>query len=415
MATIKDIADLAGVSRGTVDRVLNNRGAVNSQTAEKIMEIVRALDYRPNKAGTALAAQKKKYRIGVILFSEHNPFFDEVMEGVRRKAAELQDYGITTITRRVEFDAKAQLLAIDELTEAGIHGLMLAPYNHMCIQRKIDELVTAQIPVVTVNTDIDGSRRMAYVGSDYFRGGCTAAGLFSLMTAGEVRLGIITGSSNILCHTERIAGLKNTLEASYPRIRIAEILENHDDEFESYTLTGQLLRRRPDIGALFFAAAGVHGGCRAVEESGLRPSNILCHTERIAGLKNTLEASYPRIRIAEILENHDDEFESYTLTGQLLRRRPDIGALFFAAAGVHGGCRAVEESGLRPKIITFDEVPTTLEMLRKGVISATISQQPHRQGARSLDLLFEYLTSGTVPAQERYFVEHSIRIRENYD
>ncbi len=80
MATIKDIADLAGVSRGTVDRVLNNRGAVNSQTAEKIMEIVRALDYRPNKAGTALAAQKKKYRIGVILFSEHNPFFDEVME-----------------------------------------------------------------------------------------------------------------------------------------------------------------------------------------------------------------------------------------------------------------------------------------------------------------------------------------------
>ena len=69
MATIKDIADLAGVSRGTVDRVLNNRGAVNSQTAEKIMEIVRALDYRPNKAGTDLAAQKKTYRIGVILFS----------------------------------------------------------------------------------------------------------------------------------------------------------------------------------------------------------------------------------------------------------------------------------------------------------------------------------------------------------
>ena len=50
MATIKDIADLAGVSRGTVDRVLNNRGAVNSQTAEKIMEIVRALDYRPKQS-----------------------------------------------------------------------------------------------------------------------------------------------------------------------------------------------------------------------------------------------------------------------------------------------------------------------------------------------------------------------------
>lgn len=336
MTTIKDIADLAGVSRGTVDRVLNNRGAVNPQTAEKIMDIVRALGYRPNKAGLALAAQKKKYKIGVILFSENNPFFDEVMTGVQAKSEELQSYGITTITKRVEFDMEAQLSAIHELLEAGIHGLMLAPYNHMRIQEKIDELVEMQIPVVTVNTDIDGSRRMAYVGSDYFRGGCTAAGLLALMTEGEVNLGIITGSSNVLCHTERIKGLRHTLESSYPRIHVVQILENHDDEFESYALTRQLLKEQPKLDALFFAAAGVYGGCRAVMESG-------CH----------------------------------------------------------------------PKVVTFDEVPTTLEMLKKGVISATISQQPFQQGFRSLDILFEYLTSGVLPERELDFVEHSIKIREN--
>lgn len=336
MTTIKDIADLAGVSRGTVDRVLNNRGAVNPKTAEKIMDIVRALDYRPNKAGLALAAQKKKYKIGVILFSENNPFFDEVMTGVRAKAAELQDYGFTTITKRVEFDMDAQLRAINELLSEGIHGLMLAPYNHMKIQEKIDELVEMQIPVVTVNTDIDGSRRIAYVGSDYFRGGCTAAGLLALMTSGDVKLGVITGSFNVLCHSERVEGLRHTLETSYPRIHITEILENHDDEFESYALTRQLLKDQPDLGALFFSAAGVHGGCKAVLESG-------CH----------------------------------------------------------------------PKIITFDEVPTTLEMLKKGVISATISQQPYRQGSKSLDILFEYLTSGVLPEEELNFVELSIKIREN--
>ena len=336
MTTIKEIADLAGVSRGTVDRVLNNRGAVNPKTAEKIMEIVQALNYRPNRAGLALAAQKKKYKIGVILFSEHNPFFDEVMTGVQNKSEELQDYGFTTITKRVEFDLQAQLTAIDSLMEEGIHGLMLAPYNHPAIQRKIDELVERQIPVVTVNTDIDGSRRMAYVGSDYFRGGCTAAGLFHLMTSGNMELGIITGSSNVLCHSERIRGL--------------------------------------------------------------------CHT---------LETSYPRIQVAEILENHDDEFESYALTRELLDKNPRIDALFFAAAGVHGGCKAVLESGRHPKIITFDEVPTTVEMLKQGVISATISQQPYRQGSKSLDLLFEYLTSGKMPERELNYVEHSIKIREN--
>ena len=76
------------------------------------------------------------------------------------------------------------------------------------------------------------------------------------MTSGTVDLGIITGSSNVLCHTERIRGLRHVLEQTYPRIRIARILENHDDEFESYTLTRQLLEEYPHLDAVFFAAAG---------------------------------------------------------------------------------------------------------------------------------------------------------------
>lgn len=57
--TIKDIAALAGVSRGTVDRVLNNRGSVNPATAEKINEIAKALDYKPNKAAGACRSKKE--------------------------------------------------------------------------------------------------------------------------------------------------------------------------------------------------------------------------------------------------------------------------------------------------------------------------------------------------------------------
>ena len=167
MTTLKEIADLAGVSRGTVDRVLNHRGSVNPKTAEKVMSIVQALNYQPNRAGTALAAQKKKYKIGVIVFGRNNPFFDEVMRGVHSKSDELKSYGITTIIRRVDFDVRAQLDAIDELMAEGISGLVLAPYNDRTICERIDELVNDGIPVVTVNTDIEGSHRMAYAGSDY--------------------------------------------------------------------------------------------------------------------------------------------------------------------------------------------------------------------------------------------------------
>ena len=115
---------------------------------------------------------------------------------------------------------------------------------------------------------------MAYVGSDYYRGGCIAAGLFALSTCGEISLGIITGSDSVLCHTERIRGLQCTLEHSYPNIRINDIKENHDDEIESYTVTKQLLAEHPETGALFFTAAGIYGGCKAVTESGLHPRII---------------------------------------------------------------------------------------------------------------------------------------------
>ena len=56
MAPIKEIALLAGVSRGTVDRVLNHRGSVNPETAERINRIAKELDYKPNRAGLVLAA-----------------------------------------------------------------------------------------------------------------------------------------------------------------------------------------------------------------------------------------------------------------------------------------------------------------------------------------------------------------------
>ena len=70
MATMKEIAELSGVSRGTVDRVLNHRGIVNAETERKVLEIAKLLDYQPNKAGIALAAQKKKLKIGVLLSAQ---------------------------------------------------------------------------------------------------------------------------------------------------------------------------------------------------------------------------------------------------------------------------------------------------------------------------------------------------------
>lgn len=340
MATIKEIAALAGVSRGTVDRVLNHRGSVNPATAERIEKIARELDYKPNVAGLVLAAQKKKLKLGVILFSPENPFYLDVFEGVSSKAEELAGYNCTVIVKQIASSVETQLNAIEELVAEEINGIALAPYNDSRIRDKINLLSEQGIPVVTLNTDIENTRRIAYVGSHYTKSGSTAAGLLRLMTHGEVHVGIITGSSNILCHTERIAGFTESLKPFSDTIHIAEIVEVHDDEFESYEKTTALLKKHPEINALYFVAGGVYGGCRSV---------------KALGLQNQM------------------------------------------------------------RIVAYDMVPTTKELLRQGIISAVICQQPKLQGSKPLALLFTYLTTGELPDREQHYVAVDIRIRENCD
>ena len=320
MATIKQIAEMAGVSRGTVDRVLNNRGSVNANTAARVREIAEKLNYKPNKAGLMLAAQKKNLKIGVILFPDSNPFFSEVLEGVNAKAKELSAYNFTVLIRQVPFDETEQFNTMEALLAEGINGLVIAPFNSLYIAAEIDRLTEMNIPVITVNTDIL-SRRIAYVGSNYRLSGQTAAGLVSLMTFGEIHIGIVTGSSHVLCHSDRIE----------------ETIENHDDDNESYEKVKEMLASHPEINVLYFAAGGVAGGCRAAVESG-----------RIDAMR----------------------------------------------------------------IFTYDCVPSTKKLLDDGIITATICQQPYKQGYLPVELLSRYLIEG-ISCEEFHYTDIDIRIKEN--
>lgn len=337
MATIKEIAAMAGVSRGTVDRVLNHRGSVNPQTEQKILEIMQTLDYKPNKAGIVLAARKKNLKIGVVLLGLGTVFYDEILSGIQAKAAELSDYNCSVLIRQTYYNLSQQLHAIDGLIAEGINGLAISPYNDPAIREKIDELHAMGIPVVTLNTDIENSQRIAYVGSHFYRSGETAGGLMRLMTHGSIHTGIISGSRDILCHTERIAGFRSAITPC-GRIHILETVNNNDDESESYDLTAALLSRHPEINALYFTAGGVYGGCRAVADSG----------------------------------------------------------------------RAADMT-----VITYDMVDTTREYIEKGLIAATICQQPFLQGYKPLEILFTHLTSGGLPDAEYNYVDIDIRIKEN--
>ena len=255
---------------------------------------------------------------------------------INAKAKELSAYNFTVLIRQVPFDETEQFNTMEALLAEGINGLVIAPFNSLYIAAEIDRLTEMNIPVITVNTDIL-SRRIAYVGSNYRLSGQTAAGLVSLMTFGEIHIGIVTGSSHVLCHSDRIEGFTSTLSEKGERIHIVETIENHDDDNESYEKVKEMLASHPEINVLYFAAGGVAGGCRAAVESG-----------RIDAMR----------------------------------------------------------------IFTYDCVPSTKKLLDDGIITATICQQPYKQGYLPVELLSRYLIEG-ISCEEFHYTDIDIRIKEN--
>ncbi len=273
--TIKKIAEVSGVSRGTVDRVLNNRGKVNKETEEKVREYAKMLGYRPNLAGKALAARKKGFVVGVVIPSDENHFFDEMLEGISIAAKNYSDYGIKVVVKTMKgYEINRQLEMVQELQDQ-ISALIITPIDHDQIRDKINELVSNNIQVITLNTDINDTKRMVYVGTDYYSGGTLAAGMITLACQGKATIGIVQGSTKIYGHKRRLEGF----EAVLPKpCVIKSIVECQDDDFLSYEETQKMLHTNPDIDTIFVVAAGVYGVCRAVK--GLKKNvSVFCFDE----------------------------------------------------------------------------------------------------------------------------------------
>lgn len=264
--TIKQISELSGVSRGTVDRVPNTRGHVAPEKAALVRQVAQQLGYQPNMAGKALAARKKSYSIGVLLCSKGNPFFEEVIRGVRAAEKELTDFGVRIQLQTVKgYDDQQLKTAMQEMA-TNVNALVLTPVNSKIIADEIDTLTASGIPVIMVNTDIEGSRRACYVGSDYMAGGRVACGILRLLTDGQAHLGMLTGSLRVLGHNQRIAGFREIMKRDCPGFTLSELETTEDDDIIGYENTKRMLISHPEIDALFLVAAGIYGVCRAVQD-----------------------------------------------------------------------------------------------------------------------------------------------------
>ncbi|ANU44972.1 LacI family transcriptional regulator [Enterocloster clostridioformis] len=255
--TIQQIAEVANVSRGTVDRALNNRGRINPEVAERICKIADEMGYVSRKKNSI---RKKKIRIGVITQLAKASFMLEVNRGIRQAGEELQDWGVEILLREnLTVDEKEQVRAIEELVTEGIQGLALMPVECDLVREKINWLTGKKIPVVTFNSDIVGTRRSCFVGMDNKRSGQTAAGLMGLMTGGDGKILIITGYFSNTVNNARVDGFVEEVKKSYPQLEIVGVQGSFDDAAEVEHIIENSMMNISGINGIFVVSGGQAG------------------------------------------------------------------------------------------------------------------------------------------------------------
>lgn len=276
--TSKKIAELANVSRGTVDRVLNNRPGVSPKTRERVESIIKALDYHPNIIGKSLVQINNQLTFGFILTPEYNPFIGEICDGIHQAEKELRAFGVSVDIRMLSsLDISEQSALIDEMVAQKVSGIAMIPLVSDEIAQKIDSLSSPEFPIITFNSQINSTKQLCFVGQDHYNGGVCAANLMGRLIDNQKEIGLIISSSYLECHKNRLGGFSDRLNKRYPYLTISSITENQDRDDLAFAQTLELIKTHPNLGGIYITGGGVTGVANAIKYLQRKDIKLVCH------------------------------------------------------------------------------------------------------------------------------------------
>ncbi|MDQ6478259.1 substrate-binding domain-containing protein [Dyadobacter sp. LHD-138] len=177
---IKDIAERAETSKGTVDRVLHNRGRVAEDVREKVLKIIKEMNYEPNFLAQSLKTQKTYSFIALVPDPKTDPYWEFPEHGIAKAEKDLRQYGIS-ITRFIfdPHDVSSFIEKAKDVTREHPDGLLVAPLFYKEVLPFFKEWEALEIPYVLFNTQISNINPLCYIGQDSYQSGFLAAKILS--------------------------------------------------------------------------------------------------------------------------------------------------------------------------------------------------------------------------------------------
>lgn len=261
-ATIFDVARLCNVSRGTVDRVIHNRGRVSQETVDKVKRAIEILDYSPNLNASILAS-KRTYRFAVLIPEfNHGEYWEKIHEGFIQGAKSLNNYNI-----EVEFHFYNQtksetfLKCCEDAMASEPQGVIMNAVfrdEATMFARRLDE---AGIPFAFVDNKFDGLNYKVFYGVEPYKAGRLGAFLLTnhFNTGQLVQVRLIRDKGHKADpNAVRRAGFLDYITSRFPDCILHTIFINPSDPKQIYLTLKDFFTQHPDVKHLIMTNSRIY-------------------------------------------------------------------------------------------------------------------------------------------------------------
>lgn len=250
---IKDIAKLAGVSTGPVDKVLNNRGGVSKATTKRILEAIKELNYTPNILASRLKSAKQ-YNIAVLFpkGSSDIPFWLDHEKGFKDSNKEMTPFGLNL--ELYQFDQNEESTFIDQtnaILKKDHDGVLMVPVFQSEALKFTSTLADKKTPVILFDTQLPEQSELPFIGQNSKDSGYLAAELMNKCISKDALILIVSLTKkhdNYRHFNLREAGFRNFFNDDAKILKYESIDENSDSVARKLT---EIKNKNPSIEGVF--------------------------------------------------------------------------------------------------------------------------------------------------------------------
>jgi LacI family transcriptional regulator len=302
-----DIARESGVSKATVDRVINNRAGVHDRTRDVVMAAAARLGYFG--AGGLPGPIAQRLSLHFILPADTNQFMHKLHDELLLQSAARAD--VSAHMHRIDaIDPDGLAAELSDL-EGRCDGVAMVAIDHPTVRAAIKRLARAGTKIVTLVSDVQNVPRLGYVGIDNRSAGRLSGYLFSrILPPGKQKIALFSGSVSYRGHEEREMGFRQVLAEQRDRLEIVGFSEIRDDDALSYGATVEHLERHPDLAGLYNIGAGNRGIARALTDLGRADDVVFIGHDLtddtrgylVSGVMDVVIDQNPRVEAREAIE-----------------------------------------------------------------------------------------------------------------